>query len=151
MYKYAYDDWGIKQGSGFLSLPPGSRRLGASSRVSSPRHSYSSPHHGSPRFVHHDMEWEDEFEFYDEGAPSRCCQCCSLLLSLFLSTIFYAKSCLFSWCLHQWPLETLRHWFSCQSFPFVSVVLYCSFFFLIALIKNSLITFSSIFWYHALI
>nr|XP_022327454.1 cytoplasmic dynein 1 intermediate chain 2-like isoform X3 [Crassostrea virginica] len=39
---------------------------GASSRVSSPRHSYSSPHHGSPRFVHHDMEWEDEFEFYDE-------------------------------------------------------------------------------------
>nr|XP_034316600.1 cytoplasmic dynein 1 intermediate chain 1 isoform X4 [Crassostrea gigas] len=39
---------------------------GASSRLSSPRHSNSSPHHGSPRFTHHDMEWEDEFEFYDE-------------------------------------------------------------------------------------
>ncbi|XP_061179363.1 cytoplasmic dynein 1 intermediate chain 2-like isoform X1 [Saccostrea echinata] len=39
---------------------------GASSRFSSPRHSHSSPHHGSPKFLHHDMEWEDEFEFYDE-------------------------------------------------------------------------------------
>ncbi|XP_055995978.1 cytoplasmic dynein 1 intermediate chain 2-like isoform X6 [Ostrea edulis] len=40
---------------------------GVSSRFSSPRHSnYSSPHHGSPRFVYHDMEWEDEFEYYDE-------------------------------------------------------------------------------------
>lgn len=73
----------------FSFIAAGTPSIGASSRLSSPRHSNSSPHHGSPRFTHHDMEWEDEFEFYDEGAPSRGCRR-FLLLSL-------SCSCVASW------------------------------------------------------
>lgn len=70
----------------FSFIAAGTPSIGASSRLSSPRHSNSSPHHGSPRFTHHDMEWEDEFEFYDEGAPSRGCRR-FLLLSLSCSCV----------------------------------------------------------------
>lgn len=76
----------------FSFIAAGTPSIGASSRLSSPRHSHSSPLHGSPRFTHHDMEWEDEFEFYDEGAPSRGCRCCFILLSLSLS------------CVASWPV-----------------------------------------------
>lgn len=82
----------------FFFIAVGILFIGAFFRLSLFRYSNFFFYYGFFRFIYYDMEWEDEFEFYDEGVFSRGCRRFFLLLLSCSCVVFWLDVVVFFCC-----------------------------------------------------